>query len=130
MPFWLTVHPPAYLLSSYFKRNLCSQKKCSFYIQTETFRGLLAFSLFVIPFIILLHTLSFCSKNKCKSNKLQKLEDALDEQVLTGKNMQNCAKTRKGKQEVQKIAKCAQVCKIVQYVQSCAKCAKSFKMRI
>ena len=27
VPFWLTVHPPAYLLSSSIKRNLCSQKE-------------------------------------------------------------------------------------------------------
>ena len=70
-------------------------------------------------------------------NKLQKLEDALVEQMLTSakcakdvKNAQKCAKgVRFSKivQNVQKWAKCAKLCKIckvvqnVQTVQSCAK---------
>ena len=76
-------------------------------------------------------------------NKLQKLEDALVEQMLTSakcakdvKNAQKCAKgVRFSKivQNVQKWVKCAKLCKIckvvqnVQTVQSCAKCAKCAK---
>ena len=89
--------------------------------------------------LALLEEIGDLAQAYCDGNKLQKLEDALVEQMLTSakcakdvKNAQKCAKgVRFSKivQNVQKWAKCAKLCKIckvvqnVQTVQSCAKCA-------
>ena len=60
-------------------------------------------------------------------NKLQKLEDALAEQMLTSAKCAKLCKMSNIVQNMQKCAKCAKACNIVQFVQRCSKCADCAK---